>query len=175
MNAPRVARAHLARWVVVELHPHEVEEPRADRAAVPLVRERALRRRAQDHPLAALVPAHVLQIPGEAVPVLAAAELDVEVDAVKDGVAEGPGRRRRAAEVAVPEVRGHVARVPLGGQAVAAVAAADGEQDLDAAALARTYICPRSAPCSRPTRDRSGWQGPAAASAPCRTCTRTRG
>jgi len=57
------ASAHLARLVVVELHPDEVEQPRVDRAAVPLVRERALRRRAQKHALAALFLTQVLEVP----------------------------------------------------------------------------------------------------------------
>nr|ACN33775.1 unknown [Zea mays] len=137
------ARAVLARRVVVELHPHVVEQPRGERGAQRRVRERALRRRRQVHgpPRApAPAPGVGLEEPGQVVPVHAPAALDVEVDAVEDGVAEGPGLGPAAAEVVVPEVRRDAPGVGPGREAVAADAPADGEQDLDAHALARLDV-----------------------------------
>nr|CAB3474883.1 unnamed protein product [Digitaria exilis] len=80
-----------------------------------------------------------LECSRQVVPVQAHAGLDVEVDAVEHGIAEGPGLGL-AAEVVVPEVLGDVPRVGTGRQAVAADTPTDGEEHLDAHALARLDV-----------------------------------
>lgn len=129
-----VAGAVLALWVVVELNPHEVEEAGREGFADPCVGERALRCCTQVHLLASVAVG--LEEPGELVPVLVGAALDVEVDAVQDDVPERPRGRRGAAEEVVPDVGGDPPGVLAGGEVIAPDAAADGEQHLDAGALA---------------------------------------
>jgi hypothetical protein len=126
----------LARRVVVELHPHVVEQPRAERRGEGRVRERALRRRGEHvRPAPRVAPVQRRQVPGEVV-VVPGRGLDVEVDAVEHRGAERAGRAG-AAEEAVPEVRGDALRVRRRGKVVAAErAAADAEEHLDDRRLA---------------------------------------
>ncbi|KAM3370089.1 hypothetical protein ACQJBY_017768 [Aegilops geniculata] len=102
-----VAGPVAAHGVVVELDVHAVKEPRPERLPHHPVRERALRRRRDEHFLLALPAVVGLEVPGEVVIVGAAPELDVEVDAVQHGVAEWPVAGL-AAEVVVPEVLRHL-------------------------------------------------------------------
>ncbi|BAF14428.1 Os04g0347100 [Oryza sativa Japonica Group] len=141
-----VAGAVAAGRVVVELDVDAVEHPRAQRLAQHPVRERALRRRRQPHLLTPwLPPAVSFEVPGEVVVVGGAAELDVEVDAVEHGVAEGAGLGA-AAKVKVPEVVGDGLGVGLGGEGVPADAAADGEEDEHPPGLAVLHVGPHGAP-----------------------------
>ncbi|KAM3389622.1 hypothetical protein ACQJBY_011646 [Aegilops geniculata] len=145
LEGGHVAGPVAAQGVVVELDVHAVEEPRPERLPQHPVRERALRRRRDEHLLRALPVAVGLEAPGEVVVVGAAPELDVQVDAVLHGVAERPVAGL-AAEVVVPEVLRHLLGVGLGGEGVLADAAADGEQDEDLLGLAVLDVGPDGLP-----------------------------
>jgi len=125
-------RRVLARRVVVELDPDVVEEPRLKGFAYPLVREWTLGRCRQGHLLAGAVG---LEVRRKFTVVVWVSSLNVEVNAVKHGIAKGPLVGVAAQEV-VPDVLGELEGVLLGVEGVASCAAADGEHDLDILGLA---------------------------------------
>jgi len=128
-GAPRCV---LARRVVVELDPDVVEEPRLKGFAYPLVREWTLGRCRQVHLLSGAVG---LEVRCKFSVVVWISSLNVEVDAVEHGIAQGP-LVGVATEEVVPDVLGELEGVLLGVEGVASCPAADGEHDLDTLGLA---------------------------------------